>query len=39
MFGLIRYKSDNFSENSYSNSKLCVVILSVGVADPDVDQR
>ena len=26
MFGLIRYKSDNFSENSYSNSEICVVM-------------
>ena len=26
MFGLIRYKSDDFSENSYSNSEICVVM-------------
>ena len=26
MFGLIRYKSDDFSENSYSNSDICVVM-------------
>ena len=30
MFGLIRYKSDDFSENAYSNSEICVVMsLSV----------
>ena len=34
MFGLIRYKSDDFSENSYSNSEICVVTdVIVGVAD------
>ena len=26
MFGLIRYKSDDFSENPYSNSEICVVM-------------
>ena len=26
MFGLIRYKSDDFSENSHSNSEICVVM-------------
>ena len=26
MFGLIRYKSDDFSENTYSNSEICVVM-------------
>ena len=26
MFGLIWYKSDDFSENSYSNSEICVVM-------------
>ena len=26
MFGLIRYKSDDFSENSYSNCEICVVM-------------
>ena len=26
MFGLIRYKSDDFRENSYSNSEICVVM-------------
>ena len=26
MFGLIRYKSDDFSENVYSNSEICVVM-------------
>ena len=26
MFGLIRYKSDDFSENSYSNREICVVV-------------
>ena len=26
MFGLIRYKYDDFSENSYSNSEICVVM-------------
>ena len=26
MFGLIRYKSDDFSENSCSNSEICVVM-------------
>ena len=26
MFGLIGYKSDDFSENSYSNSDICVVM-------------
>ena len=26
MFGLIQYKSDDFSENSYSNSEMCVVM-------------
>ena len=26
MFGLIRYKSDDFSENLYSNSGICVVM-------------
>ena len=26
MFGLIRYKSDDFSENSYSNSEICVLM-------------
>ena len=26
VFGLIRYKSDDFSENSYSNSEICVVM-------------
>ena len=26
MFGLIRYKSDDFSENSFSNSEICVVM-------------
>ena len=28
MFGLIRYKSDDFSGNSNSNSEICVVLLS-----------
>ena len=27
MFGLIRYKSDDFSENSNSNSEICVVVM------------
>ena len=26
MFGLIWYKSGDFSENSYSNSEICVVM-------------
>ena len=26
MFGLIRYKSGDFSKNSYSNSEICVVM-------------
>ena len=26
MFGLIRYKSDDFSENSNSNSEVCAVM-------------
>ena len=26
MFGLTRYKSDDFSEHSYSNSEICVVM-------------
>ena len=26
VFGLIRYKSDDFSQNSYSNSEICVVM-------------
>ena len=26
MLGLIRYKSDDFSENSYRNSEICVVM-------------
>ena len=26
MFGLIWYKSDDFSENSYNNSEICVVM-------------
>ena len=26
VFGLIRYKSDDFSENSYSNCEVCVVM-------------
>ena len=26
MFGLIWYKSDDFSENLYSNSEICVVM-------------
>ena len=26
MFGLIRYKSDDFSEDAYSNSDICVVM-------------
>ena len=26
MFGLIWYKSDDFSENSYSNSDICVLM-------------
>ena len=29
MFGLIRYKSDDFSENSYINSEICVVMSLV----------
>ena len=29
MFGLIRYKSDDFSENSYSNSEICGPICVV----------
>ena len=28
MFGLIRYKSDDFSGNSNTNSGICVVLLS-----------
>ena len=28
MFGLIRYKSDDFSGNSSSNSEICAVLLS-----------
>ena len=28
MFGLIRYKSDDFSGNSNGNSEICVVLLS-----------
>ena len=27
VFGLIRYKSDDFSENSNTNSEMCVVLL------------
>ena len=27
MFVLIRYKSNDFSENAYSNSEICVVML------------
>ena len=35
MFGLIRYKSDDFSENSYSNSEICVLMsLLVTVVSP-----
>ena len=26
MFGLMLYKSDDFSENAYSNSEICVVM-------------
>ena len=29
MFGLIRYKYDDFSENSYSNSEIRVVAVSL----------
>ena len=29
MFGLIRYKSDDFSENSKANSEICEVMLSL----------
>ena len=29
VFGLIWYKSDDFSENSFSNSEICVVMLSL----------
>ena len=32
MFGLIRHKSDDFSENAYSNSEMCSDAI-VGVAD------
>ena len=32
MFGLIRYKSDDFNEKAYSNSEMCSDVI-VGVAD------
>ena len=34
MFGLIRCKSDDFSENVYSNSEICVVmslLMALGI--------
>ena len=36
MFGLLRYKSDDFCENAHSSSNIRgVIIVIVGVADAD----
>ena len=34
MFGLIRYKSDDFSENSFSNSEICVGLVMSLLVSP-----
>ena len=39
MFGLIRYKSDDFSGNSNGNSDICVVLLSFLIYRSCLDWR